>query len=96
MWHVSSRSGVATLRTAIHLLLIYTRPLAWRRAAQVGMYDTIRDAVLTFAQLLTRVCVSCECVHLTHAHFPTVPLARMLAWLGLLSAERVSVTKVPV
>ena len=23
MWHVSSRSGVATLRTAIHLLLIY-------------------------------------------------------------------------
>jgi len=28
MWHVSSRSGVATLRTAIHLLLTYllTRP----------------------------------------------------------------------
>ena len=24
MWHVSSRSGVATLRTAIHLLLTYT------------------------------------------------------------------------
>ena len=23
MWHVSSRSGVATLRTAIHLLLAY-------------------------------------------------------------------------
>ena len=23
MWHVSSRSGVATLRTAIHLLLTY-------------------------------------------------------------------------
>ena len=25
MWHVSSRSGVATLRTAIHLLLTYNR-----------------------------------------------------------------------
>ena len=23
MWHVSSRNGVATLRTAIHLLLTY-------------------------------------------------------------------------
>jgi len=23
MWHLSSRSGVATLRTAIHLLLTY-------------------------------------------------------------------------
>ena len=26
MWHVSSRSGVATLQTAIHLLLTYTCP----------------------------------------------------------------------
>jgi len=25
MWHVSSRSGVATLQTAIHLLLTYLR-----------------------------------------------------------------------
>ena len=25
MWHVSSHSGVATLRTAIHLLLTYLR-----------------------------------------------------------------------
>jgi len=25
MWHASSRSGVATLRTAIHLLLTYLR-----------------------------------------------------------------------
>ena len=25
MWHVSFRSGVATLRTAIHLLLTYLR-----------------------------------------------------------------------
>jgi len=27
MWHVSSRSGVATLRTAIHLLLTYLHAL---------------------------------------------------------------------
>ena len=31
MWHVSSRSGVATLRTAIHLLLTYNTVMccAW-------------------------------------------------------------------
>jgi len=29
MWHVSSRSGVATLRTAIHLLLTYSLTHAW-------------------------------------------------------------------
>jgi len=28
MWHVSSRSGVATLRTAIHLLLTYVAGMA--------------------------------------------------------------------
>jgi len=28
MWHVSSRSGVATLRTAIHMLLTYSNELA--------------------------------------------------------------------
>ena len=27
MWHMSSRSGVATLRTAIHLLLTYLLPV---------------------------------------------------------------------
>jgi len=27
MWHVSTRSGVATLRTAMHLLLAYILPL---------------------------------------------------------------------
>jgi len=30
MWHTSSRSGVATLRTAIHLLLTYYRPVKLR------------------------------------------------------------------
>ena len=32
MWHVSSRSGVATLRTAIHLLLTYLRKLCVPRS----------------------------------------------------------------
>jgi len=31
MWHVSSRSGVATLRTAIHLLLTYLLTLVTLR-----------------------------------------------------------------
>ena len=29
MWHVSSGSGVATLRTAIHLLLTYLHRWIW-------------------------------------------------------------------
>ena len=38
MWHVSSRNGLTTLRTAIHLLLTYLR------------CDTIQDAILTCAR----------------------------------------------
>ena len=33
MWHVSSRSGVATLRTAIHLLLTYLQMIGATIAA---------------------------------------------------------------
>ena len=33
MWHVSSRSGVATLRTAVHLLLTYLLSVAVTTAA---------------------------------------------------------------
>jgi len=39
MWHVSSRSGVATLRTAIHLLLTYlftTAALSWHGLSVVS------------------------------------------------------------
>ena len=36
MWHVSSRSGVATLRTAIHLLLTYLRRLLRANCGQCG------------------------------------------------------------
>ena len=32
MWHVSSRSGVATLRTALHLLLVRVADLPGRRS----------------------------------------------------------------
>jgi len=37
MWHVNPRSGVATLRTAIHLLLTYLRwPRPQRKAQGIG------------------------------------------------------------
>jgi len=49
MWHVSSRSGVATLRTAIHsLLATYYVPYAG-----TIRYDTISEAILTRAQKVT-------------------------------------------
>ena len=48
MWHVSSRSGVATLRTAIHLLLTYlltyslqTDAFAHQRHALVAVHATV-------------------------------------------------------
>ena len=50
MWHVSSRSGVATLRIAIHLLLSYlltyllpTRLLAVSNGNENDNYWTVRD-----------------------------------------------------
>jgi len=36
MWHVSSRSGVATLRTAIHLLLTYLLTVSCFSKIQIG------------------------------------------------------------
>jgi len=36
IWHVSSRSGVATLRTAIHLLLAYLHRLCDVTSPDVG------------------------------------------------------------
>jgi len=38
MWHVSSRSGVATLRTAIHLLLTYPLTRATVHGRSVDRY----------------------------------------------------------
>ena len=40
MWHVSSRSGVATLRTAIHLLLTYYTRLTASFRQQPGYAGT--------------------------------------------------------
>ena len=39
MWHVSSRSGVATLRTAIHLLLTYCPHLLLRAVLRRAAAD---------------------------------------------------------
>ena len=38
MWHVSSRSGVATLRTAIHLLLTYLRTYETNAETYLGLF----------------------------------------------------------
>jgi len=40
MWHVSSRSGVATLRTAIHLLLTYLKLYFCERLATCCFWYT--------------------------------------------------------
>jgi len=52
MWHVSSRSGVATLRTAIHLLLtyllsLYKWGLAQSPACDCGQRQTMNHIVDT-------------------------------------------------
>ena len=51
MWHVSSRSGVATLRTAVHLLLTYlltyTRELAATRTTTPAATDNEVSITLT-------------------------------------------------
>ena len=53
MWHVRSRSGVATLRTAVHLLLTYLPPPCQRAsltARRSYMENRVgRSAALTFA-----------------------------------------------
>ena len=46
MWHVSSRSGVATLRTAIHLLLtylLYASILAGMWLKPVALVKNVRE-----------------------------------------------------
>jgi len=55
MWHVSSRSGVATLRTAIHLLLTYLlRPVGNNH---LGHLPTRLGLEFTAVGLLFRVTV---------------------------------------
>ena len=46
MWHVSSRSGVATLRTAIHLFLVtYLVTTVQRRAGKMRVAHAARVVV---------------------------------------------------
>ena len=57
MWHVSSRSGVATLRTAIHLLLTYGTSITRIRVR----FDLLAGNVHN-----TQMTQSCPWVGLTH------------------------------
>ena len=45
MWHVSSRSGVATLRTAIHLLLVTYAPRSPVQRRSVSSVQFIASAI---------------------------------------------------
>ena len=66
MWHVSSRSGVATLRTAIHLLLTYFWLTAgtesagvWRAvSALIGVNATGDTSPAMFGQPGTKYLIS--------------------------------------
>ena len=56
MWHVSSRSGVATLRTAIHLLLTYllTAKIRRKRTRQPRSCLYLCQLFTDFKQFFTR------------------------------------------
>ena len=56
MWHVSSRSGVATLRTAIHLLL--TSP-----AGGTIRQETLHQVLLIMGRYLTAGRLNGRTVH---------------------------------
>ena len=59
MWHVSSRSGVATLQTAIHLLLTYL--LTYRHLLLRAVQQSIDISCLPGPQQQTRHCCSSCC-----------------------------------
>ena len=62
MWHVSSRSGVATLRTAMHLLLTYLRSLERAAARHLGLGYRVRVTIIGVrVTVRIRVCVSFRC-----------------------------------
>jgi len=89
MWHVSSRSGVATLRTAIHLLLTYllTYPFngPFSRTTRVSRYQKgktnldfteARDGECQWHQLgCVQVCTSLQIDN----HSSTPPLSFLQA-----------------
>jgi len=64
MWHVSSRSGVATLRTAIHLLLTYllsyivcsdAEIYRLRHEEHAALVERLRSSIEAHIHLLTKV-----------------------------------------
>jgi len=75
MWHVSSRSGVATLRTAIHLLLTYLLTLtslhslgvsgqyqltAVQRAPELSVWQASMLCVIIADKLHMHIYVACK------------------------------------
>ena len=60
MWHVSSRSGVATLRTAMHLVLTYLLITAAKQKSYQTAHCNIKSAVLTLL-ISSSVAVTQEC-----------------------------------
>jgi len=56
MWHVSSRSGVATLRTAIHLLLTYLLSTTLCSRVSTSCYLSLSDNRFVARQLALRGC----------------------------------------
>jgi len=46
MWHVSSRSGVATLRTAIHLLLTYLLPKTLGSLVFRALWESLHSVIV--------------------------------------------------
>ena len=62
MWHVSSRSGAATLRTAIHLLLTYLLgPIIAISERLVGLYVCLHIPTATSMDRLRGVFFECTC-----------------------------------
>jgi len=62
MWHVSSRSGVATLRTAIHLLLTYLLSVSCFSKIQIDFTFLVpAHPGIPGQRAVKRVCV-CVCV----------------------------------
>jgi len=58
MWHVSSRSGVATLLTDIHLLLTYLTPTLILGGQLTPLPDPTTEALLSAMYIITIITVS--------------------------------------
>jgi len=68
MWHVSSRSGVATLRTGIHLLLTYFLTYL----LDVGGNGPTDQRCVTNSVTTLAYCTDCSCVILISIYFAQI------------------------